>query len=88
MLRRRDEFGGREIGNEALEPGGRCSVRCTRAKPRFQFGSHCAVTVAIAARITPIRAVASSASTSVKPAMRAARLHGLIRSASGAGARC
>ena len=54
-------------------PTASVSVRCTRSKPRFQFGSHCAVTVAIAARIAPIRAVASSASTSVKPAMRAAR---------------
>ena len=49
------------------------SARCTRSKPRFQFGSHCAVTVAIAARIAPISAVASSASISVKPAMRLRR---------------
>jgi hypothetical protein len=67
-------------------PAASVSARCTRAKPRFQFGSHCAVMVVSAARITPISAVASSASTSVKPAMLARR--GVIASASGAAARC
>ena len=38
-------------------------------KPRFQFGSHCAVTVAIAAKIIAISAVANKASISVKPAV-------------------
>ena len=62
-------------------PTASCSARCTRAKPRFQFGSHCAVTVAIAARIAPISAVASSASTSVKPAMLRTRASPALASA-------
>ena len=70
-------------------PSASSSTRCTRSKLRFQFGSHCAVTVAMAARITPISAVASSASTSVKPAMRLRRFARVfIGLAPGADGRC
>src|SRR5579872_6715778 len=39
-----------------------------RAKPRFQFGSHCDVIVARAARMPTIRMTAIRVSISVKPA--------------------
>ena len=43
------------------------SARCARAIPRFQFGSHWDVIEARAASITPINAIATKASMSVKP---------------------
>ena len=62
-------------------PSASRSARCTRTMPRFQFGSHCAVTVASAARITVINSVATSTSISVKPASPASARRGfaLIR---------
>ena len=43
------------------------SLRCARAIPRFQLGSHCDVIEARAASTTPIKAIAIRASISVKP---------------------
>jgi len=44
------------------------SLRWARTKPRFQFGSHCAVTLARAVMMIPIRTVAARASMRVNPA--------------------
>src|SRR5262249_55018890 len=44
------------------------SPRWTRRNPRFQLGSHWAVMAPMAAKITPIRVVATSASRRVNPA--------------------
>ena len=70
---RGDELRGRKIGDDALDPDGEQLDALHPLEAAIQFGSHCAVTVAIAARIAPISAVATIASTSVNPAMRLQR---------------
>ena len=65
----RDDLGRAMSPTKRSSPTARASSRCNCTMPRSQLGSHCAVTVASAAMITPINNTASSASTSVNPAL-------------------